>query len=72
MGDTFYRMASRLTRYALQLVTVKAQALMAPHQYGAGQPDGCTQIIRSVQHLLTTVPALDSPGMSSSRRPWRA
>jgi hypothetical protein len=63
MGDTFYRMASR---YALTLVTRKAQTLMAPHQYGAGQPDGCTQIIQSVQHLLTTVPV--SPRTSS---PWR-
>ena len=66
MGDTFYRMASR---YALQLVTVKAQALMAPHQYGAGQPDGCTQIVQSVQHLLTTASASDSPGTASSQRP---
>ena len=69
MGDIFYRMASR---YALQLVTLRAQALMAPHQYGAGQPDGCTQIVQSVQHLLTTVSASDSPGTScsvTSRRP---
>ena len=50
IGDIFYRMASR---YVVALVSKDAQVLMAPHQYGAGQPDGCTQVVHSLQHLLT-------------------
>ena len=53
IGDMFYRLASR---YALSLVSRQAQTALAPHQFGIGQPDGCTQIVQSVQHLLTCAP----------------
>ena len=49
IGDLFYRLASR---YVAMLITKEAQRAVAPHQYGAGQPDGCTQVVQSVQHLL--------------------
>lgn len=49
IGDIFYRMAAR---YSLSLVIDKAQQKLEPHQYGAGKPDGCTQIVQSIQHLL--------------------
>jgi len=49
IGDLFYRLASR---YVAMLITKEAQLAVAPHQYGAGQPDGCTQVVQSVQHLL--------------------
>ena len=61
IGDIFYRMASR---YALALVTKRAQERIAAHQYGAGKPDGCTQIVHSIQHLLTAT-APPSPGPPS-------
>jgi hypothetical protein len=49
IGDLFYRLASR---YVAMLITKEAQRAVSPHQYGAGQPDGCTQVVQSVQHLL--------------------
>jgi len=61
MGDLFYRMAAR---YAGGLVSKGARAAMAPHQYGVGQPDGCTQIVQSVQHLLTA--SFPSPALSDA------
>ena len=51
IGDMFYRLASQ---YALSLVVRPAQSILAPHQYGVCQPDGCTQVVQSIQHLLTT------------------
>jgi hypothetical protein len=55
------------SRYALALVTQKAQEAMSPHQYGAGQADGCTQIVQSIQHLLTAQPHTLSPPLHSRR-----
>ena len=49
IGDIFYRMAAR---YSLSLIIDKVQHKLAPHQYGIGTPDGCTQIVQSLQHLL--------------------
>jgi hypothetical protein len=59
IGDMFVRLAAR---YALSMVTKDAQRAMSPFQYGAGQPDGATQIVQSVQHLLSTpCPTTSSP-----------
>ena len=60
VGDVFCRLASR---YAEELVYQRAQQAMAPHQYGVGQPDGCTQIVQSLQHLLL------APGPSDASHP---
>ena len=51
IGDMFCRLAGR---YAASLVQRDVQTAVAPHQYGAGLSDGCTQVVHSVQHLLTT------------------
>jgi hypothetical protein len=55
IGDMFYRLASK---YALSLVIRQTQPILAPHQYGVCQPDGCTQVVQSIQHLLTLTPDL--------------
>ncbi len=51
MGDMFYRMAAR---YALSLVLEPAQRMLRPHQFAVGAEDGCTQVVHSLQHLLST------------------
>ena len=51
IGDMFVRLAAR---FALCQVSRAAQDAMRPSQFGAGQPDGATQIVQSVQHLLST------------------
>ena len=57
-------------RYSLALILKKAQQQLAPHQYGAGIPDGCTQIVQSLQHLLTiNPPALPIPGVQPESAP---
>ena len=66
MGDLFCRMASH---YVLALVSADAQAAMAPHQYGAGQPDGCTQVVQTVQHLLTCPGPRRSLAVADTSRP---
>ena len=68
IGDLFYRLASR---FVVSKISKTVQELVAPHQYGAGQPDGCTQVVQSVQHLLTTTaaPGSGEPGTSSPPRP---
>jgi hypothetical protein len=53
MGDMFYRMAAR---FALSLVLQPAQRALRPHQFGVGAEDGCTQVVQSLQHLLTLPP----------------
>ena len=49
IGDMFCRLAGR---YAASLVLRDVQRAVAPHQYGAGLSDGCTQVVHSVQHLV--------------------
>lgn len=61
IGDIFYRMAAR---YAVSLVTDKVQKKLAPHQYGVGTSDGCTQIVQSIQHILTHDAQKSAPGTS--------
>jgi hypothetical protein len=68
IGDMFYRMASR---YALALVTKRAQEKIGAHQYGAGKPDGCTQIVQSIQHLLTTTRPPPSDPHKQTVSPYR-
>ena len=58
IGDMFYKFAAR---YALTLVVDDARRIVHPHQYGMGQPDGCTQVVQSLQHLLEAPPRLPSP-----------
>jgi hypothetical protein len=53
IGDMFYRMAAR---FALTLVLKPAQKAMEPYQFGVGERDGCTQIVQSLQYLLTQPP----------------
>jgi hypothetical protein len=66
IGDMFYRLASK---YALSLVSHQAQAVLSPHQFGVGHPDGCTQVVQSVQHLLTCTPGHASQPLLL--REWR-
>ena len=54
MGDMFYRMAAR---FALSLVLEPAQRALRPHQFAVGVEDGCTQVVQSLQHLLSLPPA---------------
>ena len=63
MGDMFYRMAAR---FALSLVMESAQRALRPHQFGVGVEDGCTQVVQSLQHLLSLPPA---PAPPSPRPP---
>lgn len=49
IGDIFYRMAAR---YAQHKVAAPIHNMLRAHQYGTGHPDGCTQIVQSIQHLL--------------------
>ena len=58
IGDMFVRLAAR---FALHQVQQAARRAMQPHQFGAGQADGCTQIVQSIQHLLSApCPATDA------------
>jgi hypothetical protein len=57
IGDMFYKFAAR---YALTLVVDDARRIVQPHQFGMGQPDGCTQIVQSLQHLLELAPQIPS------------
>jgi len=50
IGDVFYRMAAR---YAVSLVSREVERKLSPHQYGVGSSDGCTQIVQSIQHVLS-------------------
>ena len=63
IGDMFYRMAAR---FALSLVMESAQRALRPHQFGVGVEDGCTQVVQSLQHLLSLPPA---PAPPSPRPP---
>jgi hypothetical protein len=54
VGELLYRLAAR---YALSRVLHSAQKALRPHQFGLGEPDGCTQVVQSLQHLLTLPPA---------------
>ena len=58
MGDMFYRMAAR---FALSLVLEPAQRALRPHQFAVGVEDGCTQVVQSLQHLLSLPPAPAPP-----------
>jgi hypothetical protein len=49
IGDIFYRMAAR---YAQHRIRIPIHNKLRAHQYGTGHPDGCTQIVQSIQHLL--------------------
>ena len=62
VGEMLYRLASR---YALFCVLGHAQKLLAPHQFGVGEQDGCSQVVQSLQHLLTQSPR---PAPASARR----
>jgi hypothetical protein len=53
VGEMLYRLAAR---YALFRVLAPAQKALRPHQYGVGEQDGCTQVVQSLQHLLTQPP----------------
>jgi hypothetical protein len=53
VGEMLYRLASR---YALFRVIDHAQRLLAPQQFGVGEQDGCSQVVQSLQHLLTLPP----------------
>ena len=57
IGDMFYKFAAR---YALTLVVDDARRILQPHQFGVGQPDGCTQVVQSLQHLLESLPQFPS------------
>jgi phage tail protein X len=59
VGEIFYRLAAR---YALSRVLHSARKALQPHQFGLGEPDGCTQIVQSLQHLLTLPPTAPPPG----------
>ena len=54
VGEMLYRLAAR---YALFRVLSPAQKALRPHQFGVGEQDGCTQVVQSLQHLLTLPPA---------------
>jgi hypothetical protein len=54
MGDMLYRMAAR---FALSLVLEPAQCALRPYQFSVGVEDGCTQVVQSLQHLLSLPPA---------------
>jgi hypothetical protein len=54
VGELLYRLAAR---YALSRVLHQAQEALRPHQFGLGEQDGCTQVVQSLQHLLTLSPA---------------
>jgi hypothetical protein len=58
MGDMFYRMAAR---FALSLVLDSAQRTLRPYQFAVGAEDGCTQVVQSLQHLLSLSPAPAPP-----------
>jgi hypothetical protein len=58
ISDILYRMAAR---YAVMRVKVRAQQRVAPFQLGIGQPDGCTQIVHTVQQLLLNGPLPPPP-----------
>ena len=53
VGEMLYRLASR---YALFRVIGHAQRLLAPHQFGVSEQDDCSQVVQSLQHLLTQSP----------------
>jgi len=54
MGELVVKMAGR---YALSLVMAEARAVLHPHQYGVGIPDGCAQVVHSIRHLLCDMQA---------------
>ena len=59
VGDMLYRMAAR---FSLSLVMKKggpAHDLLRPYQFGVGVEDGCTQVVQTLQHLLTLPPEPD-------------
>jgi hypothetical protein len=58
VGELLYRLAAR---YALSRVLHPAQKALRPHQFGMGEQDGCTQVVQSLQHLLTLPPASPPP-----------
>jgi hypothetical protein len=58
IGDMLYRMAAR---FALSLVLEAAQRTLRPYQFGVGAEDGCTQVVQSLQHLLSLPPAPAPP-----------
>ena len=55
MGELVVKMAGR---YALSLVMAEARAVLQPHQFGVGIPDGCAQVVHSVRHLLCDMQAM--------------
>ena len=69
IGDVFCRMAAR---YVLRRVKYNAQRILHGIQFAVGEPDGCSQIVQSVQHLLeapprpTTPPPSPHPPLASS------
>ena len=66
IGDMFCRLAGR---YTAMLVMPELQRAVAPHQYGCGLSDGCTQVVQSIQHLLTTPAAAPPAADGGARRP---
>jgi Reverse transcriptase (RNA-dependent DNA polymerase) len=66
IGDMFCRLAGR---YTSMLVMPELQRAVAPHQYGCGLSDGCTQVVQSVQHLLTTPAAAPPSADGGAGRP---
>jgi hypothetical protein len=69
VGEMLYRLAAR---YALFRVLGPAQRALRPHQFGVGSQDGCTQVVQSLQHLLTLPPKPVQPPSESTAAPSRS
>ncbi len=58
VGEMLYRLAARFATFRVLEI---AQHNLRPHQYGVGVQDGCTQVVQSLQHLLTQPPTPPPP-----------
>ena len=50
VGELFYRIAAQ---YAMFLIAADTEQAVGPYQYGVNKPNGCAQIIHSIQNMLT-------------------
>ena len=53
IGEMMYRLAARFVTFR---ILGAVQRKLRPHQFGVGEQDGCTQVVQSLQHLLTQPP----------------